>query len=185
MTIDALTGLPELPEGRFWEVVETNYPILHTLRVDLREEAVVTKTKTVMAKLPKKWYQTKSRTEEQTVEYTAVGSELVDSEYLLDDHVHFFDMEDTQPDGPGWEPELKLVAHPTWFSLQAVAHVNADSTCLRYYRRHPNTPDSVRAAAEKILEREEKKREKDAALLREAEERAMLVGKYPPKTLKG
>lgn len=190
MTIDIATGLPEVPEGHYWEVTQANWPVSNTLRVELRVEKEITKTKTVWDELPKKWYQFRPDVEERTVQYTEPGSECVDWEALIDEQVHFFNNESTRPAGPGWEPETKPLRTTYWTGLPPeyttqVVNVNSGSTYLKYYRRHPNTPECVRAAAEKIFERVEKKLEKEAALLREAEARANLIGKYPPKTLKG
>ena len=190
MILSDETGLPEVPEDHYWEVVEVNWPLPGTLRVELHVEKEVTKTKTVFDELPKKWYQFSPDVKERTVEYTVPGSECVDWEALVDVQVHYFDKKSTKPVGPGWEPERKPVQTMHWNGPQhmyttLVTNVTADSTYLKYYRRHPSTPESVRATAERIFRRVEKKLEKETALLREKEDRANLIGKYPPKTLKG
>lgn len=193
MILSDETGLPEVPEGHYWEVVEVNWPLPGTLRMELHVEKEVTKTKTVFDELPKKWYQFSPDVKERTVEYTVPVSECVDWEALVDEHVHFFNNESTEPVGPGWEPERNHVQptmfwggpHPVPMYTTSEVNVSADSIYLKYYRRHPSTPESVRAAAERIFRRVEKKLEKETALLQEKEVRANLIGKYPPKTLKG
>lgn len=190
MILNDETGLPEVPEGYYWEVVETNWPIPNTLCVELRVETEVTKIKTVVDELPKKWWQTYVRHEKRRVEYTAMGSEMVDSESLVDTTIYYPDKKDSKPPtGDGWVQEVSFVTtvnfgqylYPSNYSYTAVPSERS----FKFSRPHPVTPDSIRTAAEKIYKRWEKEQGHKAARLREKEERANLTGKYPPKTLKG
>lgn len=186
MTIDALTGLPELPEGWFWEVIENgDYPFPGTLRLEIRKDVEEMETTTVTEELPKRWYEMKRRTTVHTQEHPVTRTYTEYSEGLYD--LHVLDTENpVNPPGEGWlmatddpTPNYPHNAYP--FLIRA----SKPRTRYQYYRPDPATPESVRTAADNLYKQFKEQQDRDAARLREAEERAMLVGKYPPKTLKG
>lgn len=178
MEIDETTGLPEVAEGQYWKVeVLTNQqnPGDTTLAVTLYETKEVVKTRIIEKEEPGWFWRTKTvRVEE---EYTGTTSEFVDRESLREYEIV------TEAGLKNLKPGWNYVKQHTYESINTGNYMYSSYKVTKpdlYYTwyDHPETPESIRAAAVKIVERVRKRETKQ-------ETRDSLIGVYPPKKLEG
>lgn len=180
MEIDETTGLPAVAEGQYWVVGDASYlwdSGKKVLRVSLCHDVEVKKTRTVEKEEPTGWFwRTKAVTVEE--EYTETEREVLGfgtlREYETVTEEALGDLK------PGWQ--YMKATTPDWRSdyrsnmIYAYDVVKPDLYHTWY--DHPETPESIRAVAEKVAKQVREREESRSA-------RANLIGVYPPKKLEG
>lgn len=180
MEIDETTGLPEVAEGRYWVVENASFLWDYgkkVLRVSLYHDVEVKKTRMIEKEEPTGWFW-RTKTVLIKEEYTETEREVLGSGSLRE--YETVTAEGLKSLKPGWQHMKATVSdhRPNYRSNTFYSYNVVQPDLYHTWYDHPETPESIRAVAEKIAERVRKSEEAQAA-------RANLIGVYPPKKLEG